>query len=69
MKTDDLKAFDAVVRIGSISEAARALGLTQPSITRRIQNLEEALGVQLLDRNTKPPRPCLLYTSPSPRDS
>jgi DNA-binding transcriptional LysR family regulator len=60
MKTDDLKAFDAVIRIGSISDAARALGLTQPTITRRIQNLEEDLGVQLLDRNTKPPRPSAL---------
>lgn len=60
MKTEDLRAFDAVVRHGSISEAARALGLTQPAITRRIQNLEEALGAQLLDRSTKPPRPSVL---------
>lgn len=60
MKTDDLRAFDAVVRHGSISEAARALNLTQPAITRRIQNLEEALGAQLLDRSTKPPHPSLL---------
>jgi DNA-binding transcriptional LysR family regulator len=57
MKTEDLRAFDAVVRHGSISEAARALHLTQPAITRRIQNLEEALGAQLLDRSTKPPHP------------
>lgn len=60
MKTDDLRAFDAVVRHGSISEAARVLQLTQPAITRRIQNLEEALGAQLLDRSTKPPRPSRL---------
>ena len=60
MKTEDLRAFDAVVRHGSISEAARALGLTQPAITRRIQNLEEALGAQLLDRSTKPPHPSVL---------
>ena len=60
MKTDDLRAFDAVVRHGSISEAARALGLTQPAITRRIQNLEEDLGAPLLDRSTKPPRPSAL---------
>lgn len=60
MKTEDLKAFDAVVRGGSISEAARGLGLTQPTVTRRIQNLEEAMGVQLLDRHTKPPRPSAL---------
>jgi len=60
MKTDDLRAFDAVVRYGSISEAARSMGLTQSAITRRIQNLEEALGALLLDRSTKPPHPSLL---------
>lgn len=60
MKTEDLRAFDAVVRQGSISEAARSLSLTQPAITRRIQNLEEALGAQLLDRSTKPPHPSVL---------
>jgi DNA-binding transcriptional LysR family regulator len=60
MKTDDLRAFDAVVRYGSISEAARSMDLTQSAITRRIQNLEEALGAQLLDRSTKPPHPSLL---------
>lgn len=60
MKTEDLRAFDAVVRHGSISEGARALNLTQPATTRRIQSLEEDLGVQLLDRSTKPPRPSVL---------
>jgi DNA-binding transcriptional LysR family regulator len=60
MKTEDLRAFDAVVRHGSISTAARELGLTQPATTRRIQSLEEALGVQLLDRSIKPPKPSTL---------
>jgi DNA-binding transcriptional LysR family regulator len=60
MKTEDLRAFDAVVRNGSISEAAHALEVTQSAITRRIQSLEEALGVTLLDRSTKPPRPSAL---------
>lgn len=60
MKTEDLRAFDAVVRHGSISVAARELGLTQPATTRRIQSLEEALGVQLLDRSIKPPKPSTL---------
>jgi len=57
MKIDDLEAFVAVVRCHSLSQAAHELGLTQPAITRRIQSLEEALGVALLDRNTKPPKP------------
>lgn len=57
MKIEDLEAFVAVVRAQSISAAAESLQLTQPTITRRVQNLEEALGVELLDRNVKPPRP------------
>ncbi|AIO69961.1 LysR family transcriptional regulator [Burkholderia oklahomensis] len=57
MKISDIDAYAAVVRCQSLSQAAAELGLTQPAITRRVQNLEEALGVELLDRNTKPPRP------------
>lgn len=60
MKIDDIDAFVAVMRCQSISQAARELGLTQPAITRRVQNFEEALGVQLLDRNSKPPRATVL---------
>ena len=57
MKIEDLEAFVAVVRAQSISGAAEALGLTQPAVTRRVQNLEQALGHALLDRNVKPPLP------------
>jgi DNA-binding transcriptional LysR family regulator len=57
MKTDDIDAFVAVVRCQSISQAADALALTQPAITRRVQNLEQALDVELFDRNTKPLKP------------
>lgn len=57
MKIEDIEAFVAVVHAQSISAAAALLQLTQPSITRRVQNLEEGLGVELLDRHTKPPRP------------
>ena len=57
MKLDDINAFVAVVNAQSVSQAARDLQLTQPAITRRVQNLEEALGTPLLDRNTKPPKP------------
>lgn len=54
MKLDEIEAFVAVVRSQSLSQAADSLHLTQPAVTRRIQNFEEALGVELLDRNTKP---------------
>lgn len=54
MKLDEIEAFVAVVRSQSLNQAANSLALTQPAVTRRIQNFEEALGVALLDRNTKP---------------
>lgn len=57
MKIDDIDAFVAVIRCQSISLAAQSLDLTQPAITRRVQNFEQALGVELFDRNTKPLKP------------
>jgi DNA-binding transcriptional LysR family regulator len=57
IKLDDLLSFVATVRHQSLSRAAEALGLTQPAVTRRVQNLEEALSQTLLDRITKPPKP------------
>ncbi len=57
MKIDDIDAFVAVIRNASLSQAAESLGLTQSAITRRVQSLEESLGVELLDRNTKPLKP------------
>jgi DNA-binding transcriptional LysR family regulator len=57
MKIDDIDAFVAVIRCQSISHAAESLDLTQPAITRRVQNFEQALGVELFDRNTKPLKP------------
>jgi DNA-binding transcriptional LysR family regulator len=57
MNTHDIEAFVAVVETGSISAAAARLNLTQPGITRRVQNLEEAVGAGLLDRLSKPLKP------------
>lgn len=57
MKIDDMDAFVAVIRCQSTNLAAEALQLTQPAITRRVQNFEEDLGATLLDRNTKPLKP------------
>lgn len=57
MNTNDLVAFVAVVETGSIVAASARLNLTQPGVTRRIQNLEEMLGTQLLDRFSKPLKP------------
>lgn len=57
MNTHDLLAFVAVVETGSIVAASARLNLTQPGVTRRIQNLEQMLGAQLLDRLSKPLKP------------
>ncbi len=56
MNLPDIRALVAVVETGSLAHAAVKLGLTQPAVTRRIQRLEDSLGVQLLDRDVKPAR-------------
>ena len=50
-KTQHLIIFQEVVRCGGIRAAARSLGLTQPSITKTINDLESTLGVELFVRN------------------
>lgn len=57
VNTRDLQAFVAVADSGSIVRAAEKLHLTQPGLTRRVQNLETMLGVELLDRQSKPLKP------------
>ena len=45
------RSFLAVMREGSLSGAARMLGMTQPSLGRHIRELEETLGVSLFARS------------------
>ena len=47
---DDFRFFLATSSAGSFSKAANELGVTQPTISRRIENLEHRLGVRLFDR-------------------
>lgn len=47
----------AVVNFGSFSLAAERCFVTQPSLSMQIKNLEEELGVMLLDRSKKPVMP------------
>ena len=51
MDTTLLRAFVETVDAGTISRAARHLGISQPSLTAQIQRLEKHLGVPLFDRN------------------
>lgn len=48
-----LRAFVAVARRGSFTRAAEQLVITQPALTRTIQQLEAALQVQLLERSSR----------------
>ena len=50
-----LKYFLAVAREGSITKAANSLHLTQPTLTRQLQDLEKELGQKLLVRGTLTP--------------
>lgn len=43
-------AFLSIAEYGKLTFAAEAIGLTQPSLTKRLQNLEEKLGSQLFYR-------------------
>nr|WP_314546609.1 LysR family transcriptional regulator [uncultured Massilia sp.] len=47
---NDYRVFLAIARHGTLSEAARRLGLSQPTMGRRLQALEEALARPLFQR-------------------
>ncbi|PKQ15051.1 MAG: LysR family transcriptional regulator [Actinobacteria bacterium HGW-Actinobacteria-7] len=50
MNVSQLRTFVTVVEAGSFSEAARALGISQPAVTMQVQSLESDVGATLLDR-------------------
>jgi len=50
-----LRAFDAVVAEGGIGAAARALGVSQPTVSAQLASLEREHGVRLVDRATGAP--------------
>ncbi len=52
LRWDDVKLFLAVHEHGSLSAAARVLKLGQPTLSRRIAELEEAVGEALFDRQS-----------------
>lgn len=53
----DMRVFLAVLRSGSTLAASKGLGLAQPTVARRIEALEHALGVTLFERDTRGFRP------------
>lgn len=50
MDLHQIEIFCTLVRLRSFSKAAEALYLTQPTVSGHIKNLENELGVRLLDR-------------------
>lgn len=50
---DDMRLVNHIAKVRSFSRAADTLGLTRPSVTRRIKQLEAHLGVILFQRSTR----------------
>lgn len=53
MNLRQLETFCLVVELGSFTRAARVLHMTQPAVSLQIKNLEEELGLPLLERGEK----------------
>jgi DNA-binding transcriptional LysR family regulator len=50
LKLRDLHVFSTVIQHGSMAKAARHLGVSHPTVSEVVADLEHALGVKLLDR-------------------
>lgn len=59
MTLKQLEAFFWICHLGSFNAAALKLNTTQSTISMRIRELEEQLGVSLLDREARSTRPTL----------
>ena len=74
-----LTVFDAVMQEQNITRAAHSLGMSQPAVSNAVSRLKVMFNDELFVRYGRGIQPtarafqlfgsCLLYTSPSPRDS
>src|SRR5258707_12872303 len=48
-----METYSVVVKLGSYTRAAKELGVTRAMVSKRLQDLEAALGLKLLNRNTR----------------
>ncbi|MDR3606614.1 MAG: LysR family transcriptional regulator [Oligoflexia bacterium] len=53
MDVNDLLVFVRVVQAGSFSKASKILGMPKSTVSRRVADLESALGIPLLHRTTR----------------
>lgn len=54
MDLKQLNAFIAIAELQSFSAAAKMTGLSQPSLSRQLKQLETEMGVVLVDRYHRP---------------
>jgi DNA-binding transcriptional LysR family regulator len=54
---EQLGSWVALVESGSVSAAARRLGISQAGVSQHVRQLEDSFGTSLLDRSTRPARP------------
>jgi DNA-binding transcriptional LysR family regulator len=55
-----LRAFVRTVERGSVTAAAKDLGVSQPAVTKHLRNLEAHVGARLVERSSRIVRPTLL---------
>ncbi|TVQ35809.1 MAG: LysR family transcriptional regulator [Geminicoccaceae bacterium] len=54
---DQIRAFQRIAQLGTCHAVARDLGLTQPSVSHRMRELDAALQVQPCCARSCPPGP------------
>lgn len=63
LKLRDLQILFAVLQQGSMAKGATQLGISQPSVSEALANLEAILGVRLLDRSPRGVEPTIYATA------
>ncbi|MDG0865457.1 helix-turn-helix domain-containing protein [Candidatus Lucifugimonas marina] len=49
----EMKSTLAVARLGSFTEAAKAMGVSQPGLSRQVQRVEKIYGFKIFDRSVR----------------
>ena len=65
MRLEWIEDILAVAENGSFQMACEKRNVSQPAFSRRIRQIEQALGVTLFDRSTRPARLAPAYSGPA----